>query len=264
MDHEYRRVTVRGLTLDPVTNAPIVILKTEEGGRFLPIWIGLFEANAIAMQMEGISTPRPMTHDLLRNLVDTLGATVTRVVVHSLRENTFHATLFLGAAGEERPLDARPSDAIAVALRAGAPIFVSDEVLASARVVEVDEGRGSASPRSGAAGSSASGRRTSQAGRGGTVKADDELRALLDRLGRSMREAIRGSEDLQEALRELEARGYTPSLTLGIALGRSERGEEIQETLLGPGPQERPVSIRRLSAFDRKFLRALRIQNPSA
>lgn len=95
------------------------------------------------------------------------------------------------------------------------------------------------------------------------MQADDDLKALLDRLGQSMREAIRASAPMQEVLRELEARGYTPSLTLGIALGRSDRGEEIQETLLGPGPQERPVSIRRLSAFDRKFLRALRIQNPS-
>ncbi len=95
------------------------------------------------------------------------------------------------------------------------------------------------------------------------MQADDDLKALLDRLGQSMREAIRASAPMQEVLRELEARGYTPSLTLGIALGRSDRGEEIQETLLGPAPQERPVSIRRLSAFDRKFLRALRIQNPS-
>jgi len=95
------------------------------------------------------------------------------------------------------------------------------------------------------------------------VQADDDLKTLLDRIGKSVRETIRSSEPVQEALRELETRGYTPSLTLGIALGRSDRGEEIQETLIGPGPQERPVSIRRLSAFDRKFLRALRIQNPS-
>jgi hypothetical protein len=95
------------------------------------------------------------------------------------------------------------------------------------------------------------------------VKADDDLKALLDRIGQGVRDAIRTSEAVQEVLRELESRGYTPSLTLGIALGRSDRGEEIQETLIGPGPQERPVSIRRLSAFDRKFLRALRIQNPS-
>ena len=84
MEQEIRRVTVRGLTLDPVTNAPIVILRTEDGGRYLPIWIGLFEANAIAMQIEGVTAPRPMTHDLLRDLAQTLGAEVTQAVVDNL------------------------------------------------------------------------------------------------------------------------------------------------------------------------------------
>jgi hypothetical protein len=92
---------------------------------------------------------------------------------------------------------------------------------------------------------------------------DDELKALVERLSQSLRDAIRDSEKLQEALRELEGRGFTPSLTLGVVLGKNDRGEEIQETLIGPGAQERPVSIRRMSAFDRKFLRALRIQMPS-
>jgi hypothetical protein len=92
---------------------------------------------------------------------------------------------------------------------------------------------------------------------------DDELKGLLERLSLSLREAIKNSEKFQETLRELESRGTSPSLTLGIVLGKNERAEEIQESLLGPGAQERPVSIRRLSAFDRKFLRALRIQMPS-
>ncbi len=142
MEQDFRKVTVRGLTLDPVTNAPIVVLRTEEGGRYLPIWIGLFEANAIAMHIEGVRTPRPMTHDLLRDLAQALGAEVTQAVVDNLRENTFHATVYLRTAGKESRLDARPSDAIALALRAGAPIFVTDDVLARARVVEVDEGLG--------------------------------------------------------------------------------------------------------------------------
>jgi bifunctional DNase/RNase len=142
MDQEFHRVTVRGLTLDPATNAPIVILRTDDGGRFLPIWIGLFEANAIAMEMEGVTAPRPMTHDLLRDLARALGAEVTQAVVDNLRENTFHATVYLRSGAAECRLDARPSDAIALALRAGAPIFVTGDVLARARVVELDEGLG--------------------------------------------------------------------------------------------------------------------------
>jgi hypothetical protein len=92
---------------------------------------------------------------------------------------------------------------------------------------------------------------------------DDELKALIEQLSTSLREAIRGSESLQEILKEFEKRGYTTSLSMGIVLGRNDRTEEIQETLIGPGAPERPVSMRRLSAFDRKFLRALRIQIPS-
>jgi hypothetical protein len=95
---------------------------------------------------------------------------------------------------------------------------------------------------------------------------DDELKGLLDQLGLALKDAIRGSEKFQEILREIESRGYTPSLTIGIVLARAgtgERSEEIQETLVGPAIADRPVSIRRLSAFDRKFLRALRIQMPS-
>lgn len=132
-------MTVRGLTLDPTTNAPIVILKAEGGSRLLPIWIGLFEANAIALVMENIATARPMTHDLLKNLVDLLNARVDRAVVDNLRENTFFASIYLRAGGEERRLDARPSDAIALALRAGAPIFVTRDVLTRSRAIDLEE-----------------------------------------------------------------------------------------------------------------------------
>ena len=107
-DQDVQLMTVRGLTLDPVTNAPIVILKAEGGTRLLPIWIGLFEANAIALVLENISTSRPMTHDLLKNIVDLLDARVARTVVDNLRENTFYASVYLLAQGQERRLDARP------------------------------------------------------------------------------------------------------------------------------------------------------------
>ena len=141
-DQHVQRMTVRGLTLDPVTNAPIVILKADGGTRLLPIWIGLFEANAIALVMEQITTARPMTHDLLKNLVELLDARVERAVVDNLKENTFYASVYLLARGEERRLDARPSDAIALALRAGAPIFVTRDVLSRSREVEVVEDLG--------------------------------------------------------------------------------------------------------------------------
>lgn len=137
-------VTVRGLTVDPSTNAPIVILKAEGGTRLLPIWIGLFEANAIALQMENISTQRPMTHDLLKNLVELLGATVERAVVDNLRENTFFATIYLRSGVQEMRLDARPSDAIALALRAGAPLYVTRDVLERSRGFELTEDLGDA------------------------------------------------------------------------------------------------------------------------
>lgn len=135
-------MTVRGLTLDPVTNAPIVILKAEGGTRLLPIWIGLFEANAIAIEMEKIVTPRPMTHDLLKNLIAALDARVERTVVDNLKENTFFASIYLRFGGEERRLDARPSDAIALALRTGAPIYVTHDVLNRSRSIELTDDLG--------------------------------------------------------------------------------------------------------------------------
>jgi bifunctional DNase/RNase len=135
-------VSVRGLTLDPVTNTPIVVLKAEGSPRLLPIWIGLFEANAIALELEKVATPRPMTHDLLKNLIEALDARVTRVVVDNLRDNTFFASIYLLSGGGERKLDARPSDAIALALRTGAPITVTRDVLSRSRGLELTEGLG--------------------------------------------------------------------------------------------------------------------------
>lgn len=142
MDRDMQKVTVKGLTLDPMTNVPIVILKADDGNRLLPIWIGVFEANAIALEMEKIVTPRPMTHDLIRNLVRLVDAEVVRAVVDNLRDNTFYATLHLRFSGKELHLDARPSDAIAIALRAGVPIYVTGDVMARAQSIEVDEGLG--------------------------------------------------------------------------------------------------------------------------
>ena len=122
-------MTISGLMIDPVTHMPIVVLRDGDGRRVLPIWVGLFEANAIALQMEQVQTPRPMTHDLLKSVVEGLAARVERVVVCDLRDNTFYASIHLVTAEARRLVDARPSDAIALALRAGAPIFVEETVI---------------------------------------------------------------------------------------------------------------------------------------
>ena len=126
-------MTIKGLMVDPITNNPIVILKDKEGDRVLPIWVGVFEANAIALQIENISTPRPMTHDLLRNIIGDLDGQVDRVVVSDLKDNTFYAVIHLTVRGERVAIDARPSDAIALALRSRAPIFVEEAVIDSAK-----------------------------------------------------------------------------------------------------------------------------------
>jgi hypothetical protein len=128
---------VKGLMIDPITNMPIIILRDRQGQKVLPIWVGVFEANAIALQIENVQTPRPMTHDLLKNVLDDLQAEVQRVVVCALRENTFYAAIHLRAnVGGELVVDARPSDAIALALRTQSPIFVDDAVIQSARSAE--------------------------------------------------------------------------------------------------------------------------------
>lgn len=124
---------IRGLMMDPVTNMPIVILKENDSESVLPIWVGVYEANAIALEIEKVSTPRPMTHDLLRNLLIGLEATVAKVVVTELRDDTFYAVIWLDRGGEIVSIDARPSDAIALALRMDCPIFVEEEVLKNSK-----------------------------------------------------------------------------------------------------------------------------------
>jgi bifunctional DNase/RNase len=128
---------VRGLALDPVSNMPIIILRDDEEKRSLPIWVGIFEANAIALELEKISTPRPMTHDLIKNILESVDAKVEKIVVNDLRDNTFFALIHLRLGEEEITVDSRPSDAIAVALRVGAPIFVEEDVVRRAKSVEV-------------------------------------------------------------------------------------------------------------------------------
>ena len=132
-------MTIKGLMIDPMTNMPIVILKDKEGERVLPIWVGVFEANAIALQIENISTPRPMTHDLIRNILSEIEADVQRIVVCELRENTFYAMIYLDREGETMAIDARPSDAIALALRTKSPIFVEDDVVESAKGLDLSK-----------------------------------------------------------------------------------------------------------------------------
>lgn len=129
-------LTIKGLMIDPVTSTPIVVLRDAEGGRVLPIWVGVFEANAIAVQIENITMPRPMTHDLLRNVIEELQGTVQRIVISDLKENTFYAVIHLLVRGEAVAIDARPSDAIALALRTRAPIFAEEHVIDQARHVE--------------------------------------------------------------------------------------------------------------------------------
>ncbi|MCA1584914.1 MAG: bifunctional nuclease family protein [Acidobacteria bacterium] len=129
-------MTIKGLMVDPVTNMPIIILRDQDGQRVLPIWVGVFEANAIALQIENIQTPRPMTHDLLKNVIQDLRAAVDRIVVSELKENTFFALIHLQTPTGPVAIDARPSDAIALALRARAPILVEDHVIDQAKTVD--------------------------------------------------------------------------------------------------------------------------------
>ncbi|HEX6084659.1 MAG TPA: bifunctional nuclease family protein [Thermoanaerobaculia bacterium] len=144
MSSELIAMSIKGLMLDPVSNSPIVVLKDDDEKFFLPIWVGIFEANAIALQLENITTPRPMTHDLLRNMIAELNARVLRIVINDLRDSTFFAQIRL-AIGSERTLevDARPSDAIALALRTEAPIFVAQSVLDQAQTISPDEAESS-------------------------------------------------------------------------------------------------------------------------
>ena len=131
-------MSIKGLMLDPVSNSPIVVLKDEDDKFFLPIWVGIFEANAIALQLENVSTPRPMTHDLLRNMIAELDGRVTRIVINDLRDSTFFAQIRVTSGQRTLELDARPSDAIALALRTEAPIFVAQSVLEQAQTISPD------------------------------------------------------------------------------------------------------------------------------
>jgi uncharacterized protein len=131
MDIEVR---IRGLMMDPSTNMPIVVLKDVGSDTVMPIWVGIFEANAIAIEIEKVSAPRPMTHDLTRNLMRNMNAQLEKIVITELRDDTFFAVLWIRQDDELMTMDARPSDAIALALRADCPIFVSEQVMQSAKL----------------------------------------------------------------------------------------------------------------------------------
>jgi bifunctional DNase/RNase len=127
-------MTIRGLLVDPVSNMPIVVLKDVAGESVLPIWVGVYEANAIASEMERVATPRPMTHDLIKNVLTGLETQVHKVVVTELKEDVFYAVIWLERGGEVVSVDSRPSDALALALRVDCPIFVEDEVLKNSKL----------------------------------------------------------------------------------------------------------------------------------
>ena len=131
MDIEVR---IRGLMMDPSTNMPIVVLKDVGSDAVMPIWVGIFEANAIAIEIEKVSATRPMTHDLTRNLMRHMNGILEKVVITELKDDTFFASLWISQEGEMITLDARPSDAIALALRADCPIYVAEHVMQSAKL----------------------------------------------------------------------------------------------------------------------------------
>src|SRR5580658_4181998 len=130
-------VKIRGLMMDPVTNMPVVVLKETSGSGVLPIWVGIYEANAIALEIEKVQTPRPMTHDLLKNVLTGLNVHVQRVVVSDLKDDTFYALIWMERDGQLMSMDSRPSDALALALRLDCPIFVEDEVLKNSKMASV-------------------------------------------------------------------------------------------------------------------------------
>ena len=133
------KMKVEGLTLDPLTNMPIVILKDILSDKALPIWVGYFEANAIALEIEKIITPRPMTHDLLRSMISSLHAKVKHVLINDLKDNTFFAVISVIQNGSDMMIDSRPSDAIALALRTKSPIFVEEKVIEAAKKLDLPD-----------------------------------------------------------------------------------------------------------------------------
>jgi bifunctional DNase/RNase len=130
-------MAISGLTVDPVTNSPIVILKEIEGSQTLPIWIGLLEATAIASELEGIKFSRPMTHDLLKNIMDMVDVEIQKIEVCDLKNNTYYALIHFRQGDTEWSIDARPSDALALSLRVKAPIFVSNEVISKSSQIDL-------------------------------------------------------------------------------------------------------------------------------
>jgi len=141
MDVEVR---IRGLTLDPATSMPIIVLKDVGSDTVMPIWVGIFEANAIAIEIEKVAVPRPMTHDLARNLIHHLSGRLERVVISELKDDTFFAALWLRQGDQPMVIDARPSDAIALALRADCPIYVTEQVLQAAKLNTASPAEGQA------------------------------------------------------------------------------------------------------------------------
>ncbi len=135
-------MTIKGLMVDPVTSMPIVVLRDESGGHSLPIWVGVFEANAIALQIENVTSPRPMTHDLIRDVISNFKGVVEKVVISSLKESTFYSFICIRIGEQLSAIDSRPSDAIALALRVGAPIFAEESVLSDAKNVELNPDKG--------------------------------------------------------------------------------------------------------------------------
>lgn len=130
---------IKGLVVDPISKMPIVVLEDLKSERLLPIWIGVFEANAIALKIENIVTPRPMTHDLLKNMLEKFKITIDKIVVNDVRDNTFYALIYFRSEGETFTIDSRPSDAIALALRTDAPIYVEEEVVQKAHSIKSGE-----------------------------------------------------------------------------------------------------------------------------
>ncbi len=135
------KMRVVGVTLDPVTNVPIIILKDQKNEKTLPIWIGIFEASAIAVKLEGIQTPRPLTHDLLRTIIESFNGKVSRIVINDLKDNVFYAKILIRLGRKTIEIDSRPSDAIALALRTQSPIYINEEVITKLQKEEVEPSR---------------------------------------------------------------------------------------------------------------------------
>lgn len=133
------KMNIKGLVVDPISKMPIVVLEDLQKQRMLPIWIGVFEANAIALKIENISTPRPMTHDLLKSFLEKLGISIEKIVVNDVRDNTFYALIHCRHNNQNLIIDSRPSDAIALALRVDSPIFVEEDVVKKAHSLKFDE-----------------------------------------------------------------------------------------------------------------------------